>query len=441
MKKIKHFFSKSLYLELSLAVIFAMICGFIFYFMAQTLNSYISYSDWATTTYTKYMTDQSVKNLQNYIDDNKLSTTDYQYLSKWSSENYLVYFYIIVDDVVIYNSYDLPLNSYDDISDYFYEYQSSYNYDLTFTDTTASIYIYGDYGYGLYIIIQNLNIVMACALVVSIIVLWMRRKIHYIYRITKGISILEGGNLDYQIPVEGADEISNVAESLNSMRIALAQQMENEKKALQANNSLVTALSHDLRTPLTTQMGYLEILKEHHYNSKEEMDKYVNTALETCHQIKEMSDRLFEYFLAFDPNPKRPDDALEIIDGMELFMQLIGEHALPLENQGYSFDVNMPDSPFTLKVNLDDILRIFNNVFTNIDKYADEQHPIIIDVKLNATSVFITFANLIRKIPRKNESAKIGLISINSLMKRQGGSSITRTTSDTFSIELKFPLA
>ncbi|HBS43674.1 MAG TPA: sensor histidine kinase, partial [Paenibacillus sp.] len=58
------------------------------------------------------------------------------------------------------------------------------------------------------------------------------------------------------------------------------------------------ALSHDLHTPLTTQTGYLEILKEGHWSTQEEHDRYVEKCLATCEQMKQMSDRLFEYFLA-----------------------------------------------------------------------------------------------------------------------------------------------
>jgi signal transduction histidine kinase len=251
---------------------------------------------------------------------------------------------------------------------------------------------------------------------------------------------LAGGDLSYKIPIKGNDEISNVADNINSMSIAIARQIENEKKALQANNSLVTALSHDLRTPLTTQLGYLEILKEHHYSSQEEMDKYINTALDTCYQIKEMSDRLFEYFLAFDPHPERSKDTLTCYNGVEFLMQIIGELSFPLSEQGFSFDFDEPKDSFDINVNTDDILRVFNNVFTNIDKYADESAPVKINLTCDNDFATLSISNKIRKIPRKNESAKIGLISINSLMKRQGGSSITKTTLDTFTIELKFPI-
>ena len=149
---------------------------------------------------------------------------------------------------------------------------------------------------------------------------------------------------------------------------------------------------------------------------------------------------VFEYFLAFNPNPKRPDEALEEYDGIELFMQIFGELSIPLIDQGFNFNITEPTSNFKLRVNLDDLLRVFNNIFTNIDKYADETSPINVSFEIGTDFVIFSFSNKIRHQPRKNESAKIGLISISSLMKRQGGASLTRTSEDNFTIELKFPI-
>ncbi len=357
----------------------------------------------------------------------------------------MMFFCLEKDGALIYNFLDdyeesivYDGDDYTAITEAYFKAPEAYTYTVSLTDGDVTMHIIEDFEYDLYNIIQNLNFFIGAILAIITITILIRKKIRYINQVTSGINILEGGDLEYDIPVKGNDEIAHVAESLNSMRVALSNQMENEKKALQANNSLVTALSHDLRTPLTTQMGYLEILKEHHYKSEEELDKYIGTALDTCHQIKEMSDRLFEYFLAFDPNPKRPDEALEQVNGMELFMQIISELTPPLMEQGFNFEVNENVEPFDIKVNTDDILRIFNNVFTNIDKYADEAEPVKIDIKKEDDNVILSFENTIRNVPRKNESAKIGLISISSLMKRQGGESKTFTIGDTFRLELWF---
>lgn len=449
MKKIKAFFSKSLYLELWLCIIMALLIGVASYTLLDKLTYKITESSWVKNKYVPARIEKSISDLQAYIDKNNLSSTDQLEIYYWYKRHPLIYFYIEKDGKIIYNYYaDYTQDDPATIVEYNKElvensnldYLYTFTYTISLADGDCTLRGFEDFQFELYNIIQNTNFILCAALVIIIITLNVRKKIHYIKEVTSGINILEAGDLDYDIPEKGQDEISNVAKSLNSMRVALAQQMENEKKALQANNSLVTALSHDLRTPLTTQMGYLEILKEHRYNSPQEMDKYICTALDTCHQIKEMSDRLFEYFLAFDPNPKRADDALEELSGMDFFMQIISELTPPLIDQGYSFNLQDSNEDFIIKVNVDDILRVFNNVFTNIDKYADESAPIDISFKKNYDYAVITFSNQIRNTPRKNESAKIGLISISSLMKRQGGSSKTYTSNGLFTLELKFPI-
>ncbi|MCR5581459.1 MAG: HAMP domain-containing histidine kinase [Pseudobutyrivibrio sp.] len=450
MKKLRNIASHSLYLELWLSLILALIVGALFYILLQQVNYVFMESDWVTNTYIPNKIDDSVNALQDYIDDNNISSDNPKAIYDWSTNHPLIYFYILKDDRIIYNFYadysedtDKEIASYNqELIDDYLEYNTYGTvYNLNFSDGPSQIYIFEEFQYALFTKIQYAILVLSAFLIICIITVLVRKKIHYINQVTHGISILEGGDFTYNIPVKGDDEISSLAASLNSMRIALSQQMENEKKALSANNSLVTALSHDLRTPLTTQMGYLEILKEHHYSSSEEMDKYISTALDTCNQIKEMSDRLFEYFLAFDPNPKRPDEALEEYDGMAFIMQLISELTPPLTDQGFTFDIDTLDEEFSIKVNADDVLRIFNNVFTNIDKYADETYPVSINIKKEEGYAYLSFTNKIRNIPRKNESAKIGLISISSLMKRQGGSSVTRTSKSDFTIELKFPIS
>jgi signal transduction histidine kinase len=449
MRKLKKFFTKSLYLELWLSIVVSLIIGGVSFFLLQQVNELIYFSKWADEVYIPSRLDSSVEDFQEYIDENQISSEDKTLIYKWSKSHPLMYFYLEHDGVIIYNFYvDYSLDSATEISEAdaelieeTYEYNPyAYDYTITLSDGECQMHVFEDFKYDLYSKIQFANIAISALLIIVIITILVRKKIRYINAVTSGIEILAGGDLSYRIPVKGNDEISNVADNINSMSIAVANQIENEKKAIQANNSLVTALSHDLRTPLTTQMGYLEILKEHHYHSEEELDKYVNTALNTCYQIKEMSDRLFEYFLAFDPHPERSKETLSCYDGLDFLMQIISELSLPLIEQGFNFEYDEPTDNFKINVNTDDILRIFNNVFTNIDKYADETKPVHVGLKCDNEFATLSISNKIRSVPRKNESAKIGLISINSLMKRQGGSSIAKTTLDTFTIELKFPI-
>lgn len=97
-------------------------------------------------------------------------------------------------------------------------------------DGDATLYLYTNVQYDMYVQLQNLSVAISALITILLLITFVRKKIHYIKDVTSGIKILEGGNLDYHIPVRGNDELSQVADSLNAMRISLSQQMQNEKR-------------------------------------------------------------------------------------------------------------------------------------------------------------------------------------------------------------------
>lgn len=454
-KKINNSF-KTLYFELTISVLISVVIGIAAFIGLDFASQNVMDSSYIQGQWTNNHLVESAKEFQEFLTKEEISSTDLDRIETWSSAHNELYFYIEKDGKTLYDStiYYL-IKEYDnhelddtdmtkeDIYSFSYfnsNYQDYTSFTVNFTDGFGTLYVFGDYAYTLYTNLQLVSIGFAIFISIALTLFAIRNKIRYINEITRGIHILEGGDLDYKIPIKGRDELTQVAESLNSMTGSLIQQIENEKNALRANSSLVTALSHDLRTPLTTQMGYLEILKEHRYKNEEEMDQYINTALTTCTEIKAMSDRLFEYFLAFDPHPGKPEGGFEKYDGLEVFMQILAEHVIPLKGSGYKVHVIEPDTSFFVNINIDDVIRVFNNVFSNIHKYADEKTPILIEFIKDGSWCHIDITNKIRRSPRKNESSKIGLESISALMYRQGGSSKVTEKEGNFILELTFPI-
>ena len=82
--------------------------------------------------------------------------------------------------------------------------------------------------------------------------LGVRRKILYVNQLSRDIEILEGGNLEYEVHVQGKDEISDLAAGLNAMKVSFKNQIEEVECLTRTNQEKVTENSHDLRTPLTT---------------------------------------------------------------------------------------------------------------------------------------------------------------------------------------------
>lgn len=147
----------------------------------------------------------------------------------------------------------------------------------------------------------------------------MWKKLNYMELLNQSIRVLEGGQLDYKVPVQGTDELAQMARSLNEMSASLKQQMEQVQQAQTQRYDLITSLSHDLRTPLTAQLGYLELLAEHRYQTPAQHDEYLNKCVHSCRSVIELSNGLFR--IASGESPQR-DPKLEQLPAPDIFLQV-----------------------------------------------------------------------------------------------------------------------
>ncbi len=170
-------------------------------------------------------------------------------------------------------------------------------YSLTFSDkeTTAMFYYNGVdayYGKGCEILL-----LVSFALFPLFFFLSSRKIIRYILLLSGEIQAMEGGDLDHPITIQGDDELALLATSLDGLRLTLRQQQAEEAQAAAKVKSLITEMSHDLRTPLTTLLLYTEILRHHKYETEAQQDEYLAKIDGKARQIKQLSDNLFEYAL------------------------------------------------------------------------------------------------------------------------------------------------
>ena len=122
------------------------------------------------------------------------------------------------------------------------------------------------------------------------------------------------------------------------MRQAIAARMERESEAVRANQELIGALSHDLRTPLTKQSSYLELaLSERYKSDAAGMRACVEKASKATGELRERIEELFSYFLVFS-GEKGPEPLLEDVDGTQVLARLLGEQAEFLRLRGFSVD-------------------------------------------------------------------------------------------------------
>ncbi|MFR3754773.1 MAG: sensor histidine kinase [Enterocloster sp.] len=153
------------------------------------------------------------------------------------------------------------------------------------------------------------------------------------------------------------------------MRCAIKERQQKEEEAGKANRELVTAMSHDLRTPLTSLLGYVDILQMEKGEDRGQQRKYLNSIRDKAYQIKELSDKLFEYFIVY--GRKREELEAEEVNGAEFLNQIVEESLFDMESEG--FDIRRSSDEINCRLLADINLgrRVSGNIFSNLLKYAD----------------------------------------------------------------------
>lgn len=130
-------------------------------------------------------------------------------------------------------------------------------------------------------------------------------------RVKKEILIMADGDLEHSVTVKGRDEIGILARNLDEMRLALEENIRQEQEGKKANHDLIRSVSHDLRTPMTTLYGYLEILDQKKCPDGKQ-EEYIRRCIDKVEEIRALSDKMFEYALIYGKRAGGADRALSV---------------------------------------------------------------------------------------------------------------------------------
>ena len=285
--------------------------------------------------------------------------------------------------------------------------------DMLVIELPENQYVYAkfaEYTEYLYYDIANLGSLALGALVVLIIFLiYITNLTRRISRLGAAVNTVAAGDTDRQITVSGEDEISELAANVETMRSSIVENYKKEKEALDSNTQLITSMSHDIRTPLTVLLGYMDVMRAH-AEGDEQMQGYIKAAETTAMRLKKLSDDMFGYFLVFGRDERTLE--LEEYDALTLFDQMLAEHILLLKENGYSAEVDISSETLTDKnviVDTQSLIRMVDNMFSNLYKYADKSAPVRISVDVDSANLLLCFENAIRQDGERVESNGIGL--------------------------------
>ena len=322
----------------------------------------------------------------------------------------------------------------EDIESELYDWETYY--DVEFSDGTASVGMIGLYEYQLYNFAFVAQMVASFLIFVFVTLVGIRQKMKYISKLSEEIAILEGGSLDYEITVKGRDELTVLAAGLNNMRISFRRMIEQEAEMVNENSRIITEMSHDLRTPVTSVMLYTEILKKGSYRDEKQLMEYLNKIEGKAKRMKQLADHLFEYVLVSGEKTIE----LEAPESCEVvFFDLISETCSYLEQNGFETEFRGEWPEKNVRVYTEYVVRILDNISSNIIKYADTAGKVVISSVNTDQKVGFRFENMVKQQEDKKDSNGVGLQSIRNMMKKMNGRCSVTQEEKSFAIEIQFP--
>ncbi len=418
--------------------------------------------EWAITSAysgTKYedKTEEVLKDLDQFIKKHKVTEQNIELLVAWVQRQSDVYvtFYRDIDPILgPYMAPDSPgTDSWEDDDALYMDgegenpdemdsaelYPTSNYHDVMLYDGTVikvdlEVYLDVDNLYWADIAEYGSGAIVFILLLFALI----HRKIRYVNQLEQDLKVLGGGNLEYPITIKGRDELTSLAIGIESLKNGILEEQQMKAEAEKANMELVTAMSHDLRTPLTSLIGYLELLNMHRYEDEEQLKKYLEYCRKKAFQMKKVSDRLFEYFLVYGREEKGLQ--LQKIPSVELAEDLCNGQFFDWQDHGGTIECQIEELKGIVQVDSEYMQRVMDNLISNLKKYGDPAYPLRIEASEQPDMLHIQVTNHIRDRKDRTESTQIGLKTCRKIIENHGGSFTWKQENNEFMITITLPL-
>ncbi|WP_287164917.1 HAMP domain-containing sensor histidine kinase, partial [Clostridium sp.] len=232
------------------------------------------------------------------------------------------------------------------------------------------------------------NILIASIITILYIALLIRylfKKADYLNEILKATKEITCGNLDYIIKEHKGDILGKIAHNINNMKEGYKRSLEEQVKSERLKTELITNVSHDLKTPLTSIINYIDLLKKEDL-SKDEVNAYISVLDRKSERLKFLIEDLFE---ASKMSSGSIELNIERIDVTALLKQALGEFQQKIKKSSLQLKFKCNNKAYA---NLDGkkTWRVFENLINNIIKYSEPNTRVYIDLIQTDTKIIIT---------------------------------------------------
>ena len=199
-------------------------------------------------------------------------------------------------------------------------------------------------------------------LIILYFILKLRRVREQVSMIEEALEDIKSGNLNRRMLTKRSDIAKKICYDINDIAMNSQTQLISQRQSEQAYKRLMTSISHDVKTPLASLVGYLEAI-ECKIVAGEEKDEYVHVAYEKAHYLKHFVENLFEW-VKLDSGEQI--FRFEILDLNELSRNIVVDWISVLENSNFEYEFDIPETEYFMRIDVNAYSRILNNLMQNV---------------------------------------------------------------------------
>jgi signal transduction histidine kinase len=307
--------------------------------------------------------------------------------------------------------------------------------------------------YGLYRSIDGIILIAAFYILIYMLFVpfYVLKRLVYLSKVINGTEVIASGNLDYFIEETGDKSLVRLVHNINRMKSSFKKSVDRQLKSERLKTELITNVSHDLKTPLTSIINYVSLLKKTDI-SEEQRTAYIEILDKKSQRLKVLIEDLFE---ASKVSSGAVELDIEEVDIASLLRQALGEFEEKISNSSLTFRVNIPVEELYVKLDGKRTWRVFENLISNALKYSQPDSRVYINLVEEADKVLIIMKNMssyemdfnVDEIferfkradkARSTEGSGLGLSIAKSIVELQGGQMNIEIDGDLFKVTVEF---
>lgn len=315
---------------------------------------------------------------------------------------------------------------------------------------------FNDYIRNYMIGIMIIIVIIGVILFIFYFMLLTRKFSRYLNEIESGIQEISIGNFEHKIPVATGSELGLVAEKVNEMSNSIYTFLCGERRNEDVKNELITSVAHDIRTPLTSIIGYLYLIVNRKDLDAEVKERYLQIAYDKSKRLEQLTEDLFSYTKYSTDEVKMHYEKIDLVKFME---QMVDEFYPSFKEAGLTYDFKCEMDEAYILADGNTLARAIGNLVSNAIKYGRDGKYINITLKQDGEFVSVSVLNYGTVIPKEDLNhiferfyrvdnsrseqtggSGLGLAIAKSIIEKQGGSIEVRSDFEGTVFEVKHKL-